>query len=124
VKLYDSPYHSVARDGDLFTYVRTALPWPDVDTARTEMEALESSLGGLDTRGFVLLIDTRLATADEGSVRATATVRDRLVARFRRSAVLVATSPGATQTTKLVLENRRDMPVFRDERAARHYLGV
>ena len=125
--LYASKFHVLTHEPpDLYVYRRTSSGWTDKETVAREFAGVEEALSAHDTRRSVLLIDVCDApTGDpEIFVRISAAVRGRLIARFRRSAVLVATSHGAKQTTDLIIAGAEDCAVFRDVRAARHFLGL
>jgi hypothetical protein len=103
--------------------VRTAEGFPTLQSIEATYEAVAHSLIGI-RRHWALLIDTRAGPLrnDRAFEVILARSRARIIDRFGRSAVLVASAVGVLQVSRYAREDRRSPRVFSDEAEALAFL--
>lgn len=99
---------TVDRDEGVVRFVRTAHPLPILPELRVRMREMLDVMDGLPRAQLGLLLDTRLAIgrSDDDFEAAMTELRPRLLAGFRRIAVLVKTAVGRLQVQRLARADR------------------
>ena len=124
--LLSTPQITLTADADtrLVRYVRTSVPYPDLEEYERLHERAGHALDLLGRKRHVLLVDMRGATLnnDPAFERAAGRCRQLLVRDFRRLAVLARTAVGVLQIGRHIREDSLDSLIFNDETAAISYL--
>lgn len=124
--LYESRFARLELDPDkkLVRFVRSEVPFDDIDTAIAAFRRLIEASATLTRSDHAVLIDLRRVAGrnDESFENAIAPSRRALFSPFRRRATLVRTMAGKLQLQRLNRTDAMSADVFDDEAAALTYL--
>lgn len=113
-------------DGKLVRIVRTALAFPDAETAERAYAPLLAAVDKLGRAERVVLSDMRLAPGrnDPAFEAAFARIRKRMFGGFRKAATLVQSKVGLLQISRLIREDRMERMASENEAEVLAYLGI
>ena len=127
--VFSDPYVLATLDPEaqLVRYMRTAVPFPELETVRAHHAAMAAAVAALTPAALALLIDVREAPPRNDQAFEDEMTRGvgGLLAVFKSHAFLVKTAVGSLQVRRLsATRGISTGATFSDEAAALKYLGI
>lgn len=124
VLFLDTPYVMLSLDGPIVHFLRTSIPYPDVETLTENLDAIAAALEKVRARPRGLLIDMReVVGRNDSAFEATlAPRRRRIVQSFDAVAFVMATHVGRLQSKRHASKDGVHSQIFPDSTAGVHWL--
>ncbi len=124
--LYSDPYIMMSLDPSkkIIRFVRSAVPFPDLETPKRTYETLIAILDEIGRQNYGLLTDLRAAPGrnDPAFESLMLSLRTRVQVGFARRGTLVATAVGAMQVRRLSKDDGLERLISNDEDEILRYL--